>query len=354
MENLLKQRNLPPLKSREEMLDILLREQYGYLPEKPRKVTFSAAYIEKKFRMTSNFCEGKATYKRIMITSETENGSFSFPVSVVIPTEKGPHPFFVHINFRPDVPDIYMPTEEIIDSGFAVISFCYEDITMDDNRFDTGLAALLYPDGNRKKATDCGKLAMWAWAVHRAMDYAMTEDALDKECAIVCGHSRLGKTALLAAATDERFTFAYANGAGCSGSCITRQKRGERVADICRNFPHWFCENYKKYAGKEEDMPFDQHYLLALIAPRYVAVGSDNDGPLSDTVADMLACIGAGKAYEDMGKTGFVYDGNEPQEACVWHEGRVGFHMRKGPHYFGRYDWNMIMSFVKRHKGEII
>jgi len=348
MQNILKQRNLPPLLSKSRMLDILEREIYGHMPPKPDNVIFSLSFVEKNFRMTPNFCAGKAKYTRIMITSQFDGKAFSFPVSVVVPDTKGPHPFFVHINFRPDVPDRYMPTEEIVDNGFAVISFNYEDITMDDNRFDTGLASLLYPDGNRLPE-DCGKLAMWAWAAQRAMDYAASSDEFDKDCAIVCGHSRLGKTALLAAATDERFRFVYANGAGCAGSCITRQKNGERVADICKKFPYWFCENYKKYADREEDMPFDQHFLLALIAPRFVAVGSDNDGPLSDATADMLTCVAADEAYRQRGLCGFVYDGNPPAEGCVWHEGRIGYHMRKGLHAFDRYDWNMIMSFVKKH-----
>lgn len=330
------------------MLDILQREEYGYMPPKPDNVFFSVAYTEKQFRMTSNFCAGKATYKRIMITTEFEGKSYSFPVSVVIPSNKGPHPFFIHINFRPNIPDIYMPTEEIVDNGFAVISFNYEDITTDDAQFNNGLSALLFPDGKRGPH-DCGKVAMWAWAAQRALDYAVTQEELDKDYAVVCGHSRLGKSALLAAATDERFTFAYSNGAGCSGSCITRQKNGERVKDICDKFPYWFCENYKKYADREEEMPFDQHFLAALVAPRYLAMGSDNDGPLSDAAADMLTCVAVSKVYEDMGKPGFVFDGNRPQEGCVWHDGNVGYHMRKGLHYFDRYDWNMLMSFVKKH-----
>jgi len=349
MQALLKERNLPPFLSGEEMLEILQREEYGYMPPKPEKVIFSTAYTERQYKTTANFCAGKATCRRIMITSFFGKNSFSFPVTAVVPTAQGPHPFFVHINFRSNVPDIYMPTEEIVDNGFGIISFNYEDITLDDNNFNTGFAAVLYPDGKRKPH-DCGKIAMWAWAAHRAMDYAVTVDEFDKNCAVVCGHSRLGKTALLAAATDERFTHAYANGSGCSGACITREKRGERVADICRNFPAWFCENYKKYSGKEAEMPFDQHFLEALIAPRYLAVGSDNDNELSDAVSEMLTCVAVSEVYEKMGVPGFVYDGNKPAHGTVWHEGRVGYHVRKGLHYFDRYDWNMLMSFVKKHK----
>ena len=348
MENILKQRNLPPFLSREEMLEILQREEYGYMPPKPDSISFSDMQAEKMFKTGTHFCAGKASFKRVMITTGINGKTFSFPISVVIPTSKGPHPFFIHINFRPYVPDIYMPTEEIVDNGFAIISFNYEDITLDNDTFDSGLSLVLYPDGTRKPH-DCGKIAMWAWGAQRAMDYAQTLSELNKDYAVVCGHSRNGKAALLAAATDERFTFAYSNGAGCSGSCITRQKNGERVKEITTNFPAWFCENYKKYSDSEDKMPFDQHYLAALIAPRYLAMGSDDDGPLSDAVSDMLTCVSVSKVYEDMCKVGFIYDGKIPTQGCVWHDGSVGYHVRKGLHYFDRYDWNMLMSFVKKH-----
>lgn len=331
------------------MLEILLSQEYGYMPPTPDRVHFSVAPPDKQFRTDATFCAGKASHTRIVITSEMKSGSYSFPISVVVPTTPGPHPFFVHINFRPNVPDIYMPTEELVDGGFGVISFNYEDVAPDDASFDKGLSAILYPCG-RQSTHDCGKLGMWAWAASRAMDYAETNPLLDKSCAVVCGHSRLGKTALLAAATDTRFTHAYANGSGCSGSCITRQKNGERVAEICTSFPAWHCGEYRKYAHREEDMPFDQHYLVAAIAPRFVAIGSDDDGPLSDATADMLTCIAASPMYEAMGREGFVYDGNPPCQGAVWHEGSIGYHVRKGLHYFDRYDWNMLMSFVKKHR----
>ena len=76
---------------------------------------------------------------------------------------------------------------------------------------------------------------------------------------------------------------------------------------------------------------------------------SDADGPLSDAVADMLTCVAVSKVYEDTGKVGFVYNGKPPAHGMVWHDGSVGYHVRKGLHYFDRYDWNMLMSFVKKH-----
>ena len=291
-KEMLKERNLPKLLSRNEMLSILFKEEYGYLPQKPTNLSWK---VEEN--IVGNFCAGKAVLNKITIACEIGEKVFSFPFCVAIPTAEGKHPFFIHINFRDAVPDRYMPTEELIDNGFAIFSFCYKDVTSDNDDFTDGLAGVLYGDGKRKP-TDAGKIAMWAWAAHRVMYYAQTlKSVLDLKNAIVCGHSRLGKTALLTAATDERFAFAYSNDSGCGGAAIIRKKKGETVNDICKTFSYWFCENYKKYIDNEENMPFDQHYLLAGIAPRKVLIGSAAEDHWADPVSEQLCCMASSGAF---------------------------------------------------------
>ena len=207
----------------------------------------------------------------------------------------------------------------------------------------------MFPDGKRRP-NDPGKIALWAWAIHRVMDYAQTLEELDLTCGCVCGHSRLGKTALLAGATDQRFRFVYSNDSGCSGAAITREKVGERVADICHRFPFWFCENYWKYIGKEQEMPFDQHYLLAAIAPRYVSGGSAEEDLWADPDSEMLACVAASSAYEQYGVPGFVSEDRLPKAGDVFLEGRIGYHERPGLHYFSRQDWHRLIGFINRHR----
>ena len=338
-EKLLKERNLPPLQSREEMLDILQREVYGFLPPKPDSVSWT---VEED--VVKKFCAGKAVLNKITVTSQMGDRTFSFPCQLAMPTAEGKHPFFVHINFRDAVPDRYMPTEELIDNGFAVFSFCYNDVTGDNGDFSDGLAGVLY-GGRERKPDDAGKLAMWAWAAHRIMDYAQTLDRLDMTRAIVCGHSRLGKTALLTAATDRRFTFAYSNDSGCSGAAVTRQKQGETVKKICDRFPYWFCENYKQYADREGEMPFDQHYLLACIAPRKVLVGSASEDVWADPASEQLCCAAAAPAFPQ----GFVCDKFPADTGDEFFLGDIGYHLRRGMHYFSREDWQKLIKFVNIH-----
>lgn len=335
----LKKRNVPKLKSREEMLEILQSEIFGRKLPEPEKIEF----IKEEEALVPRFCANKASIHKVIVKGVLCGREFSFPFYEVLPTAKKKHPFFIHVNFRDDNPDRYQPTEEIIDNGFAVLTVCYTDVTSDDGDFTDGLAGVLFTDGKRKP-DDSGKIAMWAWAASRVLDYAeQNEEWFDLENSIVCGHSRLGKTALVAAAFDERFKFSYSNDSGCSGAALARGTTGETVEDICDRFPFWFCENYKKYAGNEENMPFDQHYLVASIAPRYVLVGSAAEDAWAHPQSEQLACVAASPAF----KNSFDCENRFAKVGDEFYNGDIGYHMRGGTHYFSREDWNKLIKFVK-------
>lgn len=340
LSGLLNERKLPSLESREIMVETLCREEYGFLPPAPTSLTFT---VEEK--CIPNFCAGNALANKVTANCVVNGKEFSFPFITVIPVKEGKHPFFIHINFRPDVPDRYMPTEELIDNGFGVLSFCYKDVTSDDNDFTNGLAGVLFEKGKRNPQ-DAGKIAMWAWAAQRVMDYAVTLPSLDAENAVVCGHSRLGKTALFTSATDTRFKFAYSNNSGCSGDALSRGTTGETVEQIVDRFPFWFCENYKKYVNNEGAMPFDQHWLVGAISPRYVCVGSASEDWWADNTSQFLTCVAASPSFEK----GFICNDELPQIDDTFFEGNIGYHKRAGLHYFSRKDWNRLIEFVNMHR----
>lgn len=326
---------------REQLAECMQREVYGYRPLKPEKITYRI--VEEDTR----FCAGKALLRKVEIDSVIDGRSFVFPTYAVLPRDGKKHPFFVHINFRDNVPDKYMPSEELVDNGFAVLSFCYQDVTTDNADFEDGLAGILYKDGQRS-GSDCGKIAMWSWAASRVMDYAQTiGDCLDLEKACVCGHSRLGKTALLTGMLDERFRFVFSNDSGCSGAALSHGKKGETIEKICQSFPYWFCPHYQQYASAEE-LPFDQHFVLAACAPRYVYVASAKEDTWADPESEYLSCCEAGKTYEALGLKGFVHPDRLPIPGDAFMEGSIGYHLRPGDHYFSREDWLHFMEFIKR------
>ena len=122
--------------------------------------------------------------------------------------------------------------EEILDHGFAVAAFCYEDVT--DDSADFNKLAAMYP---RDEKTGWGKIGMWAFAASRVLDYLETREDIDATRACISGHSRLGKTALWCAAQDERFSMVVSNNSGCSGAALSRGKIGENIEKITNVFP---------------------------------------------------------------------------------------------------------------------
>lgn len=322
-----------------EIVDLLLREEYGYLPEAPNSVHAELVTRDK------GFCAGKADLEVYNLVCECSFGRFSFPIRVVIPKKNRPVHAFVHINFRPDVPDKYQPTEEIIDAGYAVLSFCYKEVTSDDGDFTDCLAGLVYKDG--KRAPDsCGKLGLWAWAAMRVLDYALTLDSIDPSRISVTGHSRLGKTAFLAGMLDERFYCAFSNDSGCSGASIARDNDGETVKKIVDRFPYWFCENYYKYSDNEDSMPFDQHFLVAANYPHRVYVASAEEDAWACPKNEFLSCTLAGDFYKKHGGKGFPAD-SMPECGKPITGGDIGYHIRKGSHYQSREDWNYYIKFLE-------
>ena len=351
LDELVKEFNLPKIwneeKSweirRKEIVNLLCEEEYGFMPKMHDNLTWE------EVSENDRFCAGKVTIKKIMITAHFGDERFSFPFYASIPKKQGKHPFFVHINFTDNVPDRYLPIEEICDRGYAVLSFYYEDVAVDDrkheNPMEDKLNDLLFKGIERKK-NHCGKIHMWAWAASRVMDYAQSLDCLDFDKAAVIGHSRLGKTALLAGALDERFTCAISNDSGCSGASISRSNVGEQISDITKYFPYWFCDNYKKYVNNEKEMPFDQHFLLAAMAPRKVYVASAEEDSWADPRTEFLACVAAGEVYEQLGLKGLLTPDRLPEVGEVLHGGNIGYHIRSGIHYLSREDWNKFMDFL--------
>lgn len=345
---------------RAELREIICREEYGYMPEAP--VDVHAVETQKP---DDNMCAGKVRGEYFNVTFTTPRGEWSFPACLFLPKHprggKKP-PVVIHLNFRPLVPDKYFPLEEITDAGYAAAQIYYEDVTSDNGDFTNGIAAM-YPgnEGDREPHA-WGKLAMWAFAASRLLDVLMTRDDIDTAKIAVAGHSRLGKTALLAAAMDERFAAGCSNDSGCSGAAITRDKTGERVQVITKVFPYWFCPTYKNYAEREYDMPFDQHYLTALIAPRLLCIGSAWEDTWADPACEFMTAAITNRVYRlletgkvpaldeidfDNGLTAERYPA--AGESFIFEGGKVHYHVRPGTHFYSREDWNQYLTFLSGH-----
>lgn len=337
-------------KRRLEIIDLVSKYEFGYSPEAPESVRYEV------ISENGNAYCGKAVERNIKVSFDTPNGEFSFPYYLLIPkytksdVNSNPDkksPVILHIAFRDDVPDRYVPAEEIIDNGFALALFCMNNVTEDrDDGFTSGIAAMYDRD-----YSSWGKIGMWAFAASRVLDTLGNFGGLDLENVAVMGHSRLGKTALWAGAQDERFKYVMSNDSGCSGAAIARawtlDPRCERIHIINKVFRYWFNEEYKNYNENEDNFPIDQHFLMAATAPRYLYVASAAEDFWANPKGEYLGCASVSDVWKLLGKSGFIAPDRYPEIDDYFHDGNIGYHLRSGTHALSRYDWNRYMQFIK-------
>ena len=219
--------------------------------------------------------DGRAVRKLVRAEFDGPLGKFSFPFNAYIPKAKSPVPAFVSIclQFRSKVgadnviTSECWPVEQIVGRGYATAGFLTDDVATEKNTgFAQGVFKCVEPAEARNDES-WGTISAWAWAASRVMDWIETEPAIDAARVGIVGHSRGGKTALWAGATDRRFALVCSNDSGAHGAKLNhiRLPKSEDIASIPKYFPNWYCGNYpKKHGGREMTMDFDQHELLAL------------------------------------------------------------------------------------------
>lgn len=339
---------------RPEILKFFQQHVYGYRPcERPPCLRFERMEPDRVMM------DGAAVRKRIRIVYGGAKGTNSFPVTAFVPTRvKKPAASFVLIcnrdrsNIDPEriVKSPFWPAERIVERGFAAIAFYNGDVSPDYVHGNTVGAFTAFEDATQmyRRKNAWGQLSCWGWAASRVLDWIETEPTLDASRVAVVGHSRGGKTSLVAAAMDTRFAMACVNDSGCSGIKLHHLDlpASEHIVDTIVGRQNWYCLNYGYYTNRERDMPYDAHCLAALIAPRKLCVASASDDEEAGPQGEFWAAYLASPAWELYGRRGLVAPAKFPAVEQPLQDGSISYHLRRGKHDLTVYDWDRYMDFM--------
>ena len=239
------------------------------------------------------------------------------------------------------------PLADIVKAGYAVVT-CYNGDIEEDRKDATGpLRPFVVPPPPGTLAPDhTATVMLWAWGVHRMVDFVTADKSFDPKRVAVFGHSRLGKTALLAGAFDDRIACVFPHQAGCGGTGPSRHAdpKAEGVKRINTSFPHWFSSSFKGFNDDVEKLPFDQHCLLALCAPRPVLFANATDDAWADPPGQFRVMQAAAPVYKLAGVDAFPAVDYPPENELVG--GALGFHVRPGKHAMTAADWQTYLAFA--------
>jgi pimeloyl-ACP methyl ester carboxylesterase len=336
---------------RSEVLELFRTHVYGRVPATKYEQAFRVVHEDPKA------LDGKATMRQVDVKISRGEKSLTIRVNLFVPNGAAkPAPAFLLIcnrgieNIDPtrEQKSEFWPVEEGIARGYAMAAFHNADVDPDKHDdFKNGIHGIL--DEGERAAHAWGTIAAWAWGASRVLDYLQTVPQIDAKQVAVIGHSRGGKTALWAAAEDQRFALAVSNDSGCGGAALSRRRfmGREQVARIVTAFPHWFCTNFKGFADREDELPVDQHELIALIAPRAVAVGSASEDRWADPRGEFLSVVNAAPVYALFGNKA-LGTSDMPGIGGAIHGDQAHYHLRPGKHNLILEDWRSYWDFADR------
>lgn len=392
-------------KRRPEIICLFQKHIYGRSPQMTQSVHFCQTSYESKA------LDGIATRKEITLFLIDKLKAYHIHLLIYLPNfSSKPVPAFLGLNFygnhtiHPDpgisitkqwqqlnkyTPPVLVlpssktrgtkysrwPVEKILQRGYALVTVYYGDLEPDFvEGWRYGIRTVFHSQPQPKELSfqtqevttgqtnekelasswigneNWGAIGVWAWGLSRILDYLDQDSEIRELQVALLGHSRLGKAALWAGAQDERFAIVISNNSGCGGAALSRRRYGETIKLINHKFPQWFCKKFKKYNGKETQLPIDQHMLIALMVPRPVYIASAEQDLEADPLGEFLSAKHADPVYNLFGLIGL---GKEQMPCLNEPIGKaIGYHIRSGKHDITDYDWDQYLHFADRHFGK--
>lgn len=363
-------------KRRPEILKMLEELMYGTAPEAPDNLKFIV------FDNSDDALNGKAIRKQVGIYLKGKTDYHLLDLLIYLPkNQNGPVPVFLGLNFQGNhainadkairLSDKWVwigaggsvenhpteksrgavssrwPVEMILDRGFGIATVYAGDLDPDyHDDFKNGIHAL-YPELQNRE-DNFSTIGAWAWGLSRCMDYFETDKDINEDKVAVIGFSRMGKAAIWAGAKDERFAMVISNESGGGGAALSKRKVGEDIARLNNGNPHWFSKNFRQFNNNEEALPFDQHMVISLIAPRPVYIASAEGDPGSDPEGEFLSAKYASPVYNLFGREAFKNVLFPEVDQPLMKEA-MGYHIRSGKHDINIYDWEQYLKFADRY-----
>jgi hypothetical protein len=354
-----------------QLLQLFTTQVYGRSPARPPQMIFRV------FDNDPHALGGATTRRQIAVFLNGKKDAPRIDILLYLPHTKGPVPVFLGLNFAGNqtisndtairittsweyggnkgVVDHHAtaasrgtaaarwPVAMILKRGYGIATVYAGDIAPDRKDGTTEGVLALYP--SFQKGTDnFATLSAWAWGLSRVMDYFDTDKDVDAGRVAVFGWSRMGKAALWAGARDTRFAMVISNESGAGGAKLFHEFPGENIHRLCTHFPYWFCHNFCRYTGRDTVLPFDQHELVSLIAPRPLYIASAEEDSNSDPYAEFLTALAADTVYRFLGAGGLPVKTMPPVNHPVF--GRISYHVRSGKHNITPYDWTQYLHFA--------
>lgn len=363
-------RRVPQLK------ELFQHYMYGVIPQPPKNARYTVV------REVSDYFGGKATLREVDMSLEVD-GAPTLHLLVVVPNKPVgvASPVFVGLNFQgnhsvSDDPQIRLstvwtpdrfpgvvdnkPTEEsrgaqqdrwvleqTIDRGYAVVTCYCGDIDPDRVEPTDGVQPFFYSSDDPNERW--GTIAAWAWGLSRLVDYVTSRDEFDHARIIAFGHSRLGKTALVATAFDPRIALGIPHQSGTGGAAPSRSTVGESVERINTSFPHWFCGHFQRFNRQPARLPFDQNCLVALCAPRPVLCSNAVEDQWANPDGQFDVLLAASPVYRLLGDKGLVPDDKPPVGKLL--AKKLGYFIREGKHTVTSEDWTIFCDYADAQLG---
>lgn len=350
-------------------LNILLNEVYGSIPPH-MDVRVTSEEI-----LSSSLLDGKATLKAVKLQFGESEPPIDLDLHVVIPNTPGPHPLILGASFCPnhsalpfdgvEPPDaIYPgfcdgeswatpifkfifgrhiaspPLQDIVDHGFAFGAY-YPGQIVPDSETSAPDALDSLPKGDMAHGPYAA-IGVWAWAATEIVDYVETDPDLDESRIILFGHSRYGKSSLLAGVLDQRIAGVISHQSGTGGASLQKNDVGESIKSITKGYSHWFAPKYATYAEKDMELSFDQHALVALMAPRPLLLGNSTRDQWSDPKGAFASAEAAGEVYRLYGEAGFEAETLKDFDP----DAKLAFEFRGGTHGITSHDWKYFLQWL--------